>query len=399
MVSPILRIGLWLFISAYAGLAVAGETKIRIGVLGDQSGPFSDIGGAGAVLAARMAAADFGGTVLGRPIEVLSGDTQNKPDIAATIARRWFDVEGVDTIVDLPVTSVAMAVQFIGRDRKRVVLQTAAASAELTQKGCSPYSVHWTDDTNALAIGATQAIIANGGRTWFFLTPDYSFGAFMEKAASDVVKSEGGVVVGGTKFPFGTPDYSSYLLTAAGSKAQVFALSTVGGDTLNAMKQAHEFGLTRDGPRIVVFNIFINEVNALGLNASKGLYLTSGFYWDENEKTRAWARRFFEVMKRMPNKTQANTYAAVFHYLRAVKEAGTDDAAAVAAKMRKLVGDYFGKSAHIRNNGRVVYDLTLYETKTPAESKYPWDYLKAVRAIEGERAFGPDTKDCAGDKG
>ena len=396
MVSQILRIGLSLFISANAGLAGAGENKIRIGVLGDQSGPFKDIGGSGAVLAARMAAADFGGTVLGRPIEVVSGDTQNKPDIAAAIARKWFDVEGVDAIVDLPVTSVAMAVQSIGRDRKRVVLQTAAASAELTQKGCSPYSVHWTDDTNALAIGATQAIIATGGKTWFFLTPDYSFGTLMEKAASDVIKADGGTVVGGTKFPFGTPDYSSYLITAASSKAQVFALSTVGGDTLNAVKQAGEFGLTRDGQKIVVFNIFINEVNALGLDASKGLYLTSGFYWDENDQTRAWARRFFETMKRMPSKSQANTYAAVFHYLRAVKEAGTDDAAAVGGKMRALVGDYFGKTAHIRQNGRVVYDLALYETKAAAESKYPWDYLKAVRAIKGERAFGPDTKDCVG---
>lgn len=396
MVSQILRVGLSLFISAYAGLAGAGENKIRIGILGDQSGPFKDIGGSGAVLAARMAAADFGGTVLGKLIEVVSGDTQNKPDIAAAIARKWFDVEDVDVIADLPVTSVAMAVQAIGRDKKRVVLQTAAASAELTQKGCSPYSVHWTDDTNALAVGATQAIIAAGGKTWFFLTPDYSFGAFMERAASDVVKAEGGAVVGATKFPFGTPDYSSYLVTAASSKAQVFALLTVGGDTLNAVKQAGEFGLTRDGQKIVVFNIFINEVNALGLDASKGLYLTSGFYWDENDKTRAWARRFFETMKRMPNKSQANTYAAVFHYLRAVKEAGTDDAATVGAKMRTLVGDYFGKPAHIRQNGRVIYDLALYETKTAAELKYPWDYLKAVHAIKGERAFGPDTKDCVG---
>ncbi len=378
-----------------AGSAAASESGIRIGVLGDQSGPFKDIGGAGAVLAAQMAIEDFGGTVLGKPITVVIGDTQNKPDIAGLIARKWFDVEQVDAIVDLPVTSVAMAVQSIARDKKKIVLQTAAASAELTQKACSPYSVHWTDDTNALAIGTSQAVIAAGGKTWFFLTPDYSFGAFMEMTASNTIRTNGGKVVGAVKFPFGTPDYSSYLLTADASKADVFALSTVGGDTLNAMKQASEFRLTQGGQKIVVFNMFINEIDALGLSSAKGLYLTDGFYWDENEMTRAWSKRFFDKMKKMPSKSQANTYAATMHYLRAIKESGSDDARIVAEKMRSLPGDYFGKHAYIRQNGRVVYDLKLYEAKSPGESRYPWDYLKPLRKIDGEQAFGPDTKDCA----
>jgi branched-chain amino acid transport system substrate-binding protein len=238
-------------------------------------------------------------------------------------------------------------------------------------------------------------VVGAGGKSWFFLTPDYSFGDFMEKAASEVVQQSGGNVVGAVKFPLSTPDYSSYLITASASKAQVFALSTVGGDTLNAMKQASEFGLTDDDKKIVVFNIFVNEIHALGLANAKGLFLTAVFYWDENENTRAWAKRFFDRMKAMPNKSQANTYAAVTHYLRAMQATGTDSAAEVASKMRTFPGEYFGKKAIVRQNGRVVYDVTLYETKTPAESKYAWDYLKAVRTIDGEQAFGPATSDCA----
>jgi branched-chain amino acid transport system substrate-binding protein len=375
--------------------AWAGEKTIKIGVLGDESGPYSDLGGPGAVLAAQMAADDYGGKALGKPIEIISADMQNKPDIASSIARRWFDVEGVDAIVDVPLTSVAMAVQSVAREKKKVVLITSAASADLTGKACSPYTAHWMDDTRALSVGTGRAVVAAGGKQWFFLTPDYAFGAAMERAASAAVVAAGGTVAGSAKFPLGTADYSSALLTAGASPATIFGLATVGGDTVTAVKQAAEFGLTQNDRKIVVFLMFLPEVHAIGLAAAHGLYITDGFYWDENEKTRAWSQRFFERMKKMPSKSQANTYAAVTHYLKSLDAAKSDDAAAVSKQMKAAPADYFGKPATIRQTGRVVYDLTVYEVKKPDESKYPWDYFKPVRKVAAEEAFGPDVPgDC-----
>jgi branched-chain amino acid transport system substrate-binding protein len=290
---------------------------------------------------------------------------------------------------------VALAVQAIARDQKKVLLITGAASAELTGKACSPYTVHWMDDTRALSVGTGRAVVAAGGNRWFFLTPDYAFGAAMERAASAAVTGAGGTVVGGVKFPLGTPDYSSYLVSAGASSANIFALSTVGGETVTMVKQAAEFGLTERDRKIAVFLMFLPEVHAIGLAAAHGLYITDGFYWDENEKARTWSRRFFERMKKMPSKSQANTYAAVTHYLKALDAAKSDDSAAVAKEMKAARADYFGKPAVIRQNGRVAYDLTVFEVKRPEESKYPWDYLKPVRNVSAEDAFGPDVLgDC-----
>jgi branched-chain amino acid transport system substrate-binding protein len=363
--------------------ALAGERSIKIGVLGDESGPYSDLGGPGSVLAAQMAADDYGGRVLGKPIEIVSADMQNKPDICTY-------VEGVDAIADVPLTSVALAVQSVAREKKKILLITAAASADLTGKACSPYTVHWMDDTRALSVGTGRAVVAAGGKQWFFLTPDYAFGAAMERAASAAVVAAGGTVVGNAKFPLGTADYSSYLLAAGSSPATIFGLSTVGGDTVTAVKQAAEFGITQNDRKIVVFLMFLPEVHAIGLASAHGLYITDGFYWDENDKARAWSKRFFERMKKMPSKSQANTYAAVMNYLKALDAAKTDDADAVSKQMKTTPADYFGKPAIIRQTGRVVYDLTVYEVKKPDESQYPWDYYKPVRKVSAEEAFGPD---------
>jgi branched-chain amino acid transport system substrate-binding protein len=376
--------------------AWAGEKAVKIGILGDQSGPYSDLGGPGSVLAAQMAADDYGGKVLGKPIEIIAADMQNKPDVASSIARHWFDVDGVDAIADVPLTSVALAVQSVAREKKKMLLITAAASADLTGKACSPYTVHWMDDTRSLSVGTGRAVVAAGGKQWFFLTPDYAFGAAMERAASAAVTAAGGTVAGSAKFPLGTQDYSSFLLTAGSSPATIFALSTVGGDTITAVKQAAEFGLTQNDRKIVVFLMFLPEVHAIGLAAAHGLYITDGFYWDENEKTKAWSKRFFERMKKMPSKSQANTYAAVTNYLKALDAAKSDDADAVSKQLKAAPVDYFGKSAVIRQTGRVAYDLTVYEVKKPDESKYPWDYYKPVRTVTAEEAFGPDVPgDCA----
>jgi branched-chain amino acid transport system substrate-binding protein len=378
-----------------AGGVNAGERAIKIGVIGDQSGPFADLGGKGSVIAAQMAAEDHGGKALGKPIEVISADMQNKPDLASAITRQWFDVEGVDMVTDVPLTSVALAVQNVAREKKKVVFVTGAASADLTGKACSPYSVHWMDDTRALSSGTAKAVVAAGGKNWFFLTPDYAFGTAMEQAASQAIAAAGGKVSGSAKFPLSTPDYSSYLLRAGASDANIFGLSSVGGDTVNAVKQAAEFGLTQKNRKIAVFLMFLPEVHAIGLQQAQGLYITDGFYWDQNEQTRAWSRRYFEKMGRMPSKSQGNTYASVRHYLKALEAAKTDDSAAVSAQIKAMPADYFGQQARVRKNGRVVYDLTLYEVKSPAESKYPWDYQKPVRTLTGIEAFGAEEPgDC-----
>ncbi len=373
----------------------AGERAIRIGILGDQSGQFADLGGPGSIIAAKMAAEQFGNAINGKPIEILAADMQNKPDVASSIARRWFDIEQVDVIADLPLTSVAFAVQEIARTNKKVLLINAAAAAELTGKACSPYTIHWQDDSRALSIGTAQAVLASGLKRWFFLTPDYAWGNLMEAAATATIKENGGTVVGTAKFPLGTSDYSSQLLAASASKAQVFAAGTVGHDTLNLLKQASEFQLVRGDAKIVVFQMFLTETHGLGLAQARGLFVSDGFYWDKNDATRAWSKEFMKRHGKMPTKSQAYLYLSVMHYLKAVKAAGADDAATVSKTMKSMPADNFGDEVRIRANGRVMYDMALYEVKTPEESKYPWDYYRLVRTIPAKDAFGgADTDDC-----
>jgi len=368
--------------------ALAEERVIRIGVMGDMSGFASQVGGPGAVLAARMAVQDHAGTAAGMPIEVVEADMQNKPDIAAQIARRWFDVDGVDTIADLPVTPVALAVQGIARDKKKVLLISEAATTEITGRQCSPYTAHWADDTHALAAGTARALVESGATRWFFLTADFAFGHAMQAAASAVVTALGGEVLGAARHPLATADFSSFLIQAQQSRADVIAFANVGADLVNAIKQASEFGLTRAGQKLTGLIMFVSDVDALGLPVAQGLYVTSSFYWDRDDATRAFARRFAALNGgRMPTKAHAATYAAVRHYLAAIDAAGAKDAAAVTAQMKRMPISYFGRPARMRADGRVVYDLDLYQVKTPAEQRYPWDYYRPVRAIPADQAF------------
>lgn len=372
-----------------AGGALAGQNAIKIGVMIDGSGFAQDIGGAGAVVAAEMAAADYGGKALGKPIQIISADMQNKPDVASSIARQWFDQDQVDAITDLPVSSVGLAVQQVGKEKKKVLLISAAATAELTGAQCSPTSIQWADDTAALANGTAKAVVASGGKKWFFITADFAFGAAMEGAATAVIKASGGEVVGDVKHPLGTNDFSSYLLKAQASGANIIGLANVGLDSIATIRQAGEFGITQGGQQLAGFIVFISDIHSLGLKTAQGTYVTTGFYWDESDATRAFAKRFFEKRQRMPTKEQANTYAAVLHYLKALDAAKTDDAEKVTAEMKTMPTDYFGRKGSIRQDGRVLYDLALYQVKKPEESKYPWDYYKKIRDIPAAEAFRP----------
>jgi branched-chain amino acid transport system substrate-binding protein len=372
-----------------AGGAVAGQNAIKIGVMIDGSGFAQDTGGAGAVTAAEMAAADYGGTALGKPIRIVSADMQNKPDIASSIARQWFDQDQVDAITDLPVSSVGLAVQQVSKEKKKVLLISAAATTELTGAQCSPTSIQWADDTAALANGTAKAVVANGGKKWFFITADFAFGAAMEAAAGAVIKASGGEVVGDVKHPLGTNDYSSYLLKAQASGANVISLANVGMDSIATIRQAGEFGIAQAGQQLAGFIVFISDIHSLGLKTAQGTYVTTGYYWDDSDGTRAFAKRFFDKRQRMPTKEQANTYAAVLHYLKAIDAAKTDDAEKVTAQMKAMPTDYFGRKGSIREDGRVLYDLALYQVKRPEESKYAWDYYKKIRDIPAAEAFRP----------
>ena len=372
-----------------AGGAQAGQNAIKIGVMIDGSGFAQDIGGAGAVTAAEMAAADYGGTALGKPIQIISADMQNKPDVASSIARQWFDQDQVDAITDLPVSSVGLAVQQVGKEKKKVLLISAAATAELTGAQCSPTTIQWADDTAALANGTARAVVASGGKRWFFITADFAFGTAMESAASAVIKASGGEVVGDVKHPLGTNDFSSYLLKAQASGANIIGLANVGLDSIATIRQAGEFGITQAGQQLAGFIVFISDIHSLGLKTAQGTYVTTGYYWDDSDGTRAFAKRFFEKRQRMPTKEQANTYAAVLHYLKAIDAAKTDDAERVTAEMKAMPTDYFGRKGSIRADGRVLYDLALYQVKKPEESKYPGDDYKLRATIPAAEAFRP----------
>lgn len=369
--------------------AEAESTKVTIGILGDQSGVVADVGGKGAVLAARMAVADFGGTVLGRPIEILDADHQEKVDVASAIARQWFDEKGVDAIADLPNTGVVLALQEIARTKKKILMVSGAASAEITGKSCSPYTTHWTDDTYALANGTARAVVKQGGDSWYFLTADYSFGYDLETAAANTVRSLGGRVLGSVRHPLGTSDFSSFLLQAQTSRAKVIGLASAGTDTVNAIKQAREFGIERGGQRLAALHAFVTDVNSIGLATAQGLTITTGFYWDEDDGTRQWSKRFFAVHGRMPTREQAGVYVSVRHYLAAVKAAGTTDADAVAKAMRELPVERFGTKAIVRADGRVIYDIGVYEVVGPEATKGPWDFYRKIATVPADQAFRP----------
>lgn len=367
---------------------------VRIGVLTDETGPYADSGGKGSVLAAQMAVADFGSTVLGRPIEIVHGDTQNKPDIAASLARQWYD-SGVDAIVDLPVTSVASAVQQVAKEKNRTVMITAGAATEFTSKTCSPVSTHWADDTHALSVGAATHIVKSGGKTWYFITVDYAFGAALERDATEVITANGGRVLGTVKYPIGNADYSSMLLQAQASEAQVIGLASVGADLVNLVKQAGEFGVQTSGRQTLVgFLIYITEVHALGLQVAQGFTFASGFYWDQNDVSRTWSKHFLATQKAMPTRVQAGVYTASLHFLKGMQKAATADSVAVNKAMRALPVDYLGRPASIRADGRVLYDLSVYRVKSPPESRAPWDYYEAIATIPADQAFLPMNPAC-----
>lgn len=370
--------------------AQVSDDVVKIGVLADMSGLYSDLSGTGSVAAAQMAAEDFGGTVLGKRIEIVFADHQNKPDIGANIARAWYDRQQVDAIADVPVSSVAFAVQEIGRQRNKVLLISSSGASGLTGKSCSPVSVHWTYDTYALANTAGGALLKEGEDTWFFITADYAFGHALERDTAALIKASGGRVLGTVRHPQDTTDFSSFLLQAQGSHAKVIGLANAGGDTVNSVKQANEFGIPQGGQRIVGLLTYISDVHSMGLANAQGLLLASAFYWDLTDETRAWTRRFVGRVNKVPTMAHAGTYGAVLHYLKAVRAAGTDDGPTVVKKMKELpIDDFFTKNGRVREDGRVIRDIYLFQVKTPAESKGGYDYYKLINTVPGEQAFRP----------
>jgi len=379
-------------VAAGAGPAAAQMSgkPIRIGVLSDMSSLYADIGGPGSVAAAQMAVKDMGGSVAGVPVQVVSADHLNKPDTGAAIVRRWVDQEGVDAVVDVPTSSVALAVQEILKEKQKVFLISGAASSDLTGKACSPTGVHWTYDTYALAQGTGGALVKQGGDTWFFITADYAFGHALQRDAAAVVTKHGGKVLGAVDVPLNNADFSSFLLQAQQSKAKIIGLANAGGDTINSIKQAAEFGIVAGGQRLAGLLVFASDVNSLGLKTAQGLVLTEAFYWDQNDETRAWSKRFMEQMHKVPTMVQAGVYGAVTHYLKAIAAAKTDDGPKVVAEMRALpINDFMTKNGHLREDGRVMRDMYLFQVKKPEESKYPFDYYKQLAVIPAAEAFRP----------
>ena len=385
----------WMMVSAFALVGVGAQAQIsdnvvKIGVLTDLSGVYSDLGGKGSVIAAEMAIADYGGKVKGAPIQLVSADHQNKPDVGSAIANRWIDQEQVDVIVDVPTSSVALAVQEITRTKDRAFLVSGAGTSLLTGEKCSPTTVHYSYDTYALARGTGTALTKKGLDSWFFITADYAFGHALERDASAEVERDGGKVLGSVHAPLATPDFSSFLLQAQGSKAKVIGLANAGGDTVTAVKQAAEFGIRDGGQILAAMLISADDVHSLGLQTAQGLTLTEAFYWDMNDETRAFAQRFQARYTLMPTSYQAGVYSAVTHYLKAVKALGNNDTKPVIDKMKSTpVEDFFAHNGHIRADGRMVHDMYLVQVKTPAESKGEWDIYKVLKTLPGDEVFRP----------
>jgi branched-chain amino acid transport system substrate-binding protein len=394
----LLRCAAVMLSSAFAGVALGkaqaaeagiSDGVVKIGVLGDY-GSGRDLGGPGSVTAAKLAAEDFNNQVAGKPIEIIAADHQNKPDVAVGVAKKWFDLDHVDAVTDLAVSSVGLAVASLATQSNRSALVSGAATSDLTGVNCSAVITHWADDTYALSAGLVGEVSRRVGKDWFFVAVDYSFGSSMLKDGSRAVTASGGKVVGSVRYPFNTTDFSSFLLAAQASGAKVVALASTGADTVNAVKQTQEFGLQAGGQTIVGMLTFIADVHAMGLKTAQGMYVASQYYWDDDDASRAFAKRFFAVEKKMPTKLQAATYASVRHYLKAVQSAGTDDAKLVNAEMRRLPVDFFGRPARIRADGRVIYDLSLYRVKSPQASSSPWDYYEKIATMPGDKAFRPE---------
>ncbi len=383
-------IGLAVAFAPNGVFAQSNDGPVKIGVLSDMSGLYADLGGPGSVEAAKMAIEDIGGKVLGKPVEIVTCDHQNKPDVGANITRQWFDVDKVDAITDVPNSGVALAVNEVGREKNKIMLFSGPAASDLTGEKCSPTTAHWTYDTYALANGTGAAVVKSGGNTWFFLTADYAFGAALERDTTNVVKANGGTVVGSVRTPLNAPDFSSFLLQAQASKAKIIGLANAGGDTINSIKQASEFGITSSGQKLAGLLVFITDVNSIGLQTAQGLQLTEAFYWDQTDETRAFSKKFLERVKHQPSMVQAGVYSAVRHYLKAVEAVGSKDSAKVMAKMRETpINDFMTKNGKLREDGRVVRDMYLFEVKAPKDSKAPWDYYKQIQTIPGEQAFRP----------
>ena len=371
--------------------AAYADTAVKIGVLNDRSGIYADLAGEGSVIAARMAVEDYKAAEKGITVEIVSADHQNKPDVASTIARQWYDQDGVDVIVDVPTSSAALAVNDITREKNKVFINSGAATSDLTGSKCSPNTVHWTYDTWALANGTGSAMVQTGGKKWFFLTADYAFGHALERDTMAVVKAAGGEVVGTVRHPFPGTDFSSFLLQAQSSGAEVIGLANAGGDTINSIKQAAEFGITQAGQALAGLLVFLTDVHALGLQTAQGLVLTESFYWDLNDSTREWSKRFAEQNGgKMPTMVQAGVYAGVLHYLKAVDAVDGKDSAAVMAKMKETPTEdpLFGKGT-VRADGRKIHDMYLFKVKAPDQSKGPWDYYETVATIPADKAFRP----------
>lgn len=365
----------------------SGDT-VKIGVLADMSGPYASLAGKGSVIAAQMAIKDFGGRVLGRQIEIVSGDHQNKADLGSALARRWFDQERVDAIFDVPNSAVAFAVLDVAKAANKIIAFSGPVSAALTGPRCASNSFHWTYDTNAIAKTTGRALIKKGADSWYFVSLDSATGQLLEGDLTKVITAEGGKVLGQVRHPLNTPDFSAFMLTAQQSKAKVIALANAGADTVNAVKQAAEYRISDSGTKVAAMLLMINDIHALGLGAAKGVVTAESFYWDLNDETRAWHKRFQNEYGGAANMVQAGTYSAVLHYLKAVQAAGTEETNAVATKMRELpVNDFYTKNVRVREDGRVMRDMYLFEVKAPNESRGPWDYYKLVDRISGDHAY------------
>jgi branched-chain amino acid transport system substrate-binding protein len=378
------------FSAALGGVAQA-QVSVKLGVLNDRSGLYADLSGEGSVVAARMAVEDFKAAEKGIKVDIVSADHQNKPDVGSNIARQWYDQDGVDAILDVPTSSVALAVNQVTREKNKVLIDSGAGSTDLTGAQCSPNTVHWTYDTWALGNGTGGAMVKRGGDTWFFITADYAFGHALEKDTTAIITKNGGKVVGSVRHPFPGTDFSSFLLQAQASKAKVIGLANAGGDTINSIKQASEFGITQGGQSLAGLLIFISDVHALGLKTAQGLVLTEAFYWDLNDATRAWSKRFAEKQSgKMPTMVHAGVYAGVLHYLKAVEALKGKDPQQVVAKMKEMPTDdpLFGKGS-IRADGRKIHDMYLFEVKKPEDSKAPFDYYKLLATIPADQAFRP----------
>jgi len=372
------------------GAAAQSKEPLRIGVMTDLSGQFSHEAGQGAVNAVKMAVQDFGGSVLGRPIEVLINDHQNKADVAASKAREWFDTQNVKMINNLINSGVAMSVIGVAKEKNGIAIVNGSGSSRITGDACTPNSIHYAYDTWALAKGTGNAIVQQGGDSWFFLTADYAFGHSLEADTTAAIKAAKGKVLGSVRYPIATSDHSSFLLQAQASKAKVVAIAGSGTGFINAAKSAHEFGITKGGQTLAGLLVWITDVDAMGQEAAQGMTLTNGFYWDRDDETRKWSKRFFALTKRMPTMGDAGDYSSTLHYLKAVQAAGTDDTATVMAKMKEMpINDMFAKNGKLRADGRMVHDMYVYQVKKPSESKYPWDYYKLKAVIPADQAFRP----------